>query len=356
MTGKTENTLATIWIVVLSLAAILYFLAPILTPFVIGAVLAYFANPLVVRLTRWRVPRLLAVIAVFVAILFLLSLFVLWLIPLIQKQINTLVATIPAAIAIFQDTIIPWVSLHLGITPEMINVDAVKDMLMENWTKAGGIVNVVVRTAMHSGSALLHSVITLLLIPVVTFYLLCDWQRIMHGLKESLPRSAEKTILTLVRESNAVLSGFVRGQLFVIFILCVYYATGLSLLGLSLGLTIGIVTGVLSLIPYLGVIVGLIAASIAAYMQMGTLLDVCFVFGIFIAGHLFESLVLTPYFVGNRIGLHPVAVIFAILAGGSLFGFIGVFLALPVAAMLMVWIRYLYKRYRNSQFWKGIDG
>jgi predicted PurR-regulated permease PerM len=339
--------------VILSLvvAIFLYFLAPILTPFLAGAILAYLGDPLVNYLMRLRIPRLLSVIIVFSILFFVLVLLILLLIPLIEKQIVILTELIPGTIIWVQANIMPWLDEHFGIQ-ETINVDTIKATLASNWTKAGGIAAWFLSTVLHSGFALIEWMTNLVLIPVVTFYLLRDWNKVIAGIRHMLPRRVEPVIVKLVKDCDSVLSAFFRGQLLVMLSLGIIYSIGLSIVGLKIGLMIGLIAGLLCIVPYLGFIIGIVTASIAAFMQFGTMTSVLCVWLVFIIGQVIESTLLTPNLVGDRIGLHPVAVIFAILAGGSLFGFFGVLLALPVAAVVMVLIRFLYQHYRSSKLYQ----
>jgi predicted PurR-regulated permease PerM len=192
----------------------------------------------------------------------------------------------------------------------------------------------------------------LVLIPVVTFYLLCDWERLVKGCKNLLPKKAAPTMIKLSIECDRVLGAFFRGQLLVMLFLAVFFSIGLSLIGINIGIILGILIGIISIVPYLGMIVGITASSIAAYVEFGTLQSVLLVWVVFGIGQFLESFIVTPRLVGDRIGLHPIVVIFAILAGGCLFGFFGVLLALPVAAVIMVWLRFLMKRYHESPLYQ----
>ena len=262
---------------------------------------------------------------------------------------------IPNTIAWFQNTIFPWLKEYFGLNEEIINVNTLRSMLTDNITTAGGAANSLLKTVLHSGFKLVEWAINIILIPVVMFYLLCDWNSVINGVHNLIPRKIEPRVVKLAKESDAVLSAFFRGQLIVILALSVMYSVGLSLLGLQIGIIIGVTAGLLSIVPYLGFIVGVIIASIAAAVQFGTFSSVLVVWVIFGAIHLIENMFLTPKLVGDRIGLHPVAVIFAILAGGTLFGFLGVLLALPVASVIMVWVRYLHQRYRRSKLYYGAE-
>lgn len=338
-------------LVIVGLGFLLYFLSPILTPFLVGAFFAYLADPFVTRLERLRIPRIFSVIVIFFIMFALITILVLILIPLIQEQIDTLSMVIPNIINWLQDSGLPWIEDHLSLTKGTLNAASLKEMVAENWTKAGGMADAIFKTVLHSSGALMEWLVLLLLIPVVTFYLMCDWDKIAKGMRNLLPRRSEATIVKLTTECNSVLSAFFRGQLLVMLALGVFYSFALSMVGLTLSVIIGSIAGLMSLVPYLGSIVGIVVATVAAYVQFHDYTIVGIVWGIFALGHLLENAVLSPYLIGQRIGLHPVAVIFAVLAGGCLFGFIGVLLALPVAAMLMVWIRYLYLRYRSSQLY-----
>jgi len=203
----------------------------------------------------------------------------------------------------------------------------------------------------RSGVGVVLWMTNLVLIPVVAFYLLRDWHRLVGTIDRMLPRSIEPTIAHLAHESDKVLGAFVRGQLLVMLALGIFYGAGLSLVGLSVGLLIGIVAGLLSFVPYLGFIVGFGAAIIAVLVQYGDWSHVLMICGVFAVGQLLEGYVLVPRLVGGKIGLHPVAVIFAVLAGGYLFGFLGVLLALPAASVIVVLLRYLLERYRLSELY-----
>lgn len=337
-------------IVALVTAGLLYLLAPILTPFLVGALLAYLVNPIVKKLMSLRLPRLFAVIVVFLVLILVITLLIVMLIPLIQTQIANLTDFIPSVINWLQNTIVPWFN-HLGLQ-ETINIDTVKSTLTQNWSKAESVATWIVKTILHSGFAFVALITNLILIPVVTFYLLRDWDKVLAGLRGLLPRRIEPAVIKVVMECNDVLSAFFRGQLLVMLSLGVIYSIGLSLIGLRIGIMIGLLVGLASIVPYLGLIIGIMIASIAAYIQFGTWESVSLVLLVFAIGQLSESMFLTPKLVGHRIGLHPVAVIFAVLTGGMLFGFFGVLLALPVAAIIMVMLRFVNQRYQSSRLYK----
>lgn len=330
---------------------LLYFLAPVLTPFLVGTLLAYLFNPVVNMLTSLRFPRWLAVVTVFLVLVLIIALIIFLLVPLIQLQLSHLANAIPLVIAWLQNTVLPFLNEHFGVSG-VVDVPTLQKHITENWARAGGVVSWLLTTILHSGFTLVSWLVHLVLIPVVTFYLLYDWNKVVSNVRSMIPRRYEPTIVALVSECDAVLSSFFRGQLMVMVSLGLYYSVGLSIIGLTTGLMIGLSVGLLCIIPYLGVIVGIISATIAAYVQFGDLKHVFMVLLLFAVGQALEGMFLTPRLVGHRIGLHPVAVIFSVLAGGKLFGFFGVLLALPVASVIMVMIRFLNRYYRSSPLYR----
>lgn len=348
---QTQEKFFFLALVLVGLYAI-YLLSPVLTPFLAAALLAYLGNPLVTGLERCHLPRILSVIIVFVLFFGVVVAFIFLLIPLIEKQISAFIESLPNMIAWVQDSIIPWIKERFNVNEGVVNVDSLKKVLLENYTKAGGTVNWVITTVLSSGYKIITWVMNLLLIPVVTFYLLVDWDKLISGLQKLLPRRIEPTVVALLKECDQLLSAFFRGQVLVMLSLGAIYSIGLSLVGLQIGLLVGLIAGLLSIVPYLGFIVGVVVASIAAFVQFGDFSAVLMVWSVFAFGQVIDNIFLTPKLVGNRIGLHPVAVIFSILAGGSLFGFLGVLLALPVASFIMVWVRYINSQYLKSKLYK----
>ena len=330
---------------------LIYLLEPILTPFLVGALLAYLCNPLVDKMVSWKVPRVVSVVIVFLGLILFFTALLLLLIPVVQNQISMLTSAIPSIIDWTHNKFMPWLMTNFGIQ-EDINVDMLKTTITGNLSKASGAATWILQTVLVSGRTLVEWTTNLILIPVVMFYLLRDWKKFIKSLRELLPRHVEPVVVKLSKQCDHTLSAFFRGQLLVMLSLGVIYSVGLSLVGLQLGIMIGMISGLVSIVPYLGFIVGILSATIAAYIQFGTVQSILLVWLVFIVGQSMESTFLTPRLVGGRIGLHPVAVIFAVLAGGMLFGFFGVLLALPVAAVIMVWLRYLNERYRASQLYQ----
>lgn len=330
---------------------LVYWLQPILAPFLVGIALAYLGDPLVDRLERRGVGRTLGVVIVFVIFLAIIALGLLVIVPLLLREVSALISDIPELIRWLQQTTSPLLIKYFNIDPFDIKLDDLRQRLAENWQQTGGIATRILTEVTASGIALVTWLANLVLIPVVAFYLMRDWDRLLQSIQELIPRDIEQTTVRLAKQCDEVLSAFLRGQLLIMFLLGCIYAGGLLIMGLELALLIGMLAGLASIVPYLGFIVGIIAAGTAALFQYHDMIPLVYVAIVFGIGQLLEGMVLTPLLVGDRIGLHPVAVIFAILAGGQLFGFVGVLLALPVAAVIMVFVRFARDQYRASNYY-----
>ena len=344
------------WGVALGFALFVYFLHPILTPFLVAIVLAYMFDPVVDRLERAGLSRTWGVVAVFTLFTIILMTLLLVLVPLLAKQLLKLYQLAPQVLDWLQHTAMPWVQAKLGLSDSFWKFDKIKAAITEHMGQATDIVGVVLSQATASSLALIGLLANLVLIPVVAFYLLRDWNIMMARIRGLLPRARADQIVSLAKECHDVLGAFVRGQLLVMLALGVIYSAGLMLVGLELGLLIGLMAGLAAIVPYMGFIIGIGAALVAGLFQFGgDLYPVIGIVAVFMVGQALEGMVLTPLLVGDRIGLHPVAVIFAILAGGELFGFTGVLLALPVAAVIMVLVRHVQDLYKESQVYKGSE-
>ncbi len=323
-------------------------LGPVLTPFLVSALLAYLGDPVTDRLERFM-PRTLAVVVVFLAIFLVFGLALLFLFPLLYDQLTRFVTRLPAYLDWLQQRLLPLLSQWLGSDQErLLDVSRLRQTLVSHWQQVGSYAATLLQTITSSGLLLANALANAVLVPLVTFYLLRDWDILVARIRDLLPRRHEPVISRLAAEADEVLSAFLRGQLLVMLALGTVYSIGLWLTGLELALFFGMLAGLVSFVPYLGFILGILAAGGASLVQFHDwthLLQVLAVFGV---GQVLESFVLTPVLVGDRIGLHPVAVIFAVLAGGQLFGFVGVLLALPVAAVIMVVLRHLRARYLAS--------
>ncbi|MFC6839054.1 AI-2E family transporter [Xanthomonas theicola] len=342
--------------VILGVLWVVWLLAPILTPFVLALLLGWLGDPLVDRLERAGRSRNMAVTLVFVLMLLLLALALVILVPMLERQIVTFINVLPQARDWFIGTAIPWAEQKTGLQlMAWLDPERLIDWIRGHWQQAGGVAATFFGYLSRSGFAMVTWVVNLVLLPILTFYFLRDWDLLVERVAATIPRNHIATVSRLARESNEVLGAFIRGQFLVMLALGVVYAGGLSLIGLNLGLLIGIVAGLISFIPYLGATTGILLAVLAALVQAkGFDLQLLILVGVvFTVGQLLESYVLTPRIVGDKIGLHPVAVIFAVMAGGQLFGFLGMLLALPVAAVANVLLHYLHEQYRQSELYAG---
>ena len=347
----TESQKWLILTVTFAVGFLVYLLAPVLTPFLVAALLSYLGDPLADRLESRGLPRTAAVVVVFVLLLAMITLVLVLLVPAVGHQIEVLANKLPIYLDGLQTNVGPWLQKTFGVEVSLLDSATLKSALQEHWSQFGGIAKNIVAWLSQSGMALMAFLANLVLIPVVTFYLLRDWDGLVKKIHGLLPRKWEPTAVKLAKESDEVLGAFLRGQMLVMLVLAFIYSMGLWWVGLELALIIGLVAGLVSFVPYLGFIVGILLASVAAIMQFhdpSILLLVAVVFGV---GQALEGMLLTPLLVGDKIGLHPVAVIFAVMAGGTLFGFVGVLLALPVAAIVMVLLRHVQQVYRQSDLY-----
>lgn len=339
-----NSDLRTNWMVAIALTGwLLYLLAPILTPFIAAALLAYIGDPLADRLQRLKMPRTVAVVSVFILTFLAMGLLVLLVVPLIQMQVSALMDALPGIIAEVEQVWLPRVSEWLGIPAgEDIGFAA---FIARYSDMAGSWGTSVLRSVSRSGGALAAVVISLFLIPILTFYMLRDWDSILNHVGALVPAAQRDTIFRLARETDDILGAFLRGQVLVMLALGIIYSIGLSLVGIKFALAIGVVAGLVSFVPYLGFVIGIGLASLTVAMEPEPLWMLVGVIATFSIGQMIEGSLLTPKLVGDRIGLHPVIVIFAVIAGGQLFGFFGILLALPAAAVLSVLVRFAYNQY-----------
>lgn len=336
---------------------LLWLLNDILLPFVVGIVVAYFLDPVVVRLQRMGMSRTWAttyvtIIAVLVAIGVAMAI-----VPPLFSQLQSLILNFPDYTVKLAARITPLIDPireRLDLPPLSLN-----ELQAELTQRAGQVLAVAGTVAgklAQGGLAVFNLLALLFLTPVVTFYLLRDWERLVDAIDGALPRDHAGTIRKLAHESNAAIAGYVRGQALVCMSLGSIYAVGLSLVGLQFGLIIGLIAGAISFIPFVGTFVGAVMALGMALVQFPPdWMGVVKVAVVFVVGQMLEGNVLSPKLVGDRVGLHPVWIMFALLAGGALFGFVGVLIAVPVAAVIGVVVRHLIARYRDSQYYRGAD-
>ena len=325
----------------------LHFLSEIMLPFVAGMAIAYFLDPVADWLEQKKITRTLAAVLILFSFFVLAAAILMMLFPLLQRQIVELFAILPEAIETLRLETLPWLmNIFADLPPDTLNNirSAAKEF-------AGGGLQWVSKFAsnlLSSGMAFFNLLSLIIITPVVAFYLLRDWDLITHKIDSWLPRRVAPTIREQLSAINQTLAAFVRGQLYVCLALGIIYGGSLTIFGLNSGLLLGLVAGLISFIPYFGAAVGLAAGLLIAFFQFSEWMPLLVVASIFIIGQTIESYILTPRLVGEGIGLHPVWIIFALLAGGSLFGFTGVLLAVPIAAIIGVLSRFLISQYLNS--------
>jgi predicted PurR-regulated permease PerM len=351
----TQKTIMT-WFGMAAFAVmLLWFLGPVLTPFVVAGVLAYALNPLVNRLDavmRGKIPRVIAVVLVELLFIVIVLAVLLLIVPILTKQLPLLKQQIP----ILFENIHVWLKPILAQFGVKFTFDFahVRDFILKylNTNAEDGVASVLSSVKL-GGSVALAIVGNVVLIPVVLFYLLMDWDNFVARAQAFVPPRMRKAFDSFTSEADAVLGQYLRGQLLVMLALAVFYSVGLALFGLDLAWPIGIFTGLAVFVPYLGFGLGMVLALLSGLLQFASIKALVMVAVVYGAGQMVESFFLTPRFVGERIGLHPVAVIFALLAFGQLFGFVGVLVALPASAVLLVAMRRVQANYMASKLYKG---
>ncbi len=344
-----------LWLWLLGLAVcgvLLYRLHSILLPFVAGMAIAYLLDPLARRLERLGLSRTITTVVITIGFFLFVVLLILVLTPLVQEQVVGFAQRVPGYVHQLINRGEPvWRAAKTYLSTKDIEQlrSAGGEYAGTVATWLGGVF-----TRLLTGSLAVVNVLSLIFVtPVVTFYLLRDWNDITRRVDAWLPRAHAGTIRRLLSEMDVILAGFVRGQALVCLVLGSFYALGLTVVGLDLGLVVGFAAGLASFIPYLGTISGFLIGTGLAVAQSQDWTLAAMVAGVFLIGNLVEGNVLAPKLVGEKIGLHPVWVIFALLAGGALFGFLGILLALPVAAVIGVLTRFAMSRYLDSALYSG---
>lgn len=353
-----ERFVALQWMaIVAAIAWLLYLLEPILTPFVVAAILAYICDPWVSRLCAlrlprgWKLPRTLAALLVMATLVGLLAMLILIMLPLLQKEFSHFMTRLPGLLDMARLKLLPVLQEKFNISLQWDN-EALKSLLASHWQSAGGAAAKVLPWLGGSGAMLLALLMNVLLIPLVLFYLLRDWPVLLSKVEGAIPRRLHAKVLEIAGEIDTILAEFLRGQVSVMLLMSTYYVFFLWLTGLEFSLPIGVVAGMLVFVPYLGMFTGLALATLAAFTQFDHFSSIVLVWCVFGVGQLLEGMAITPWLVGDRIGLHPLAVIFSLLAFGQLFGFFGLLLALPLSAALLVGLRHASGWYLNSSLYK----
>lgn len=343
-------------LLLLGVGALIWLLTPVLTPFAASLLLAWLGDPVVCRLQKRGMSRNGAVALVFTLMVLAVVVLVLILVPVIQEQVVVLVSSVPNYLDWLAKTGLPWLQAKTGLDiVAWLDQDALIDMLKRNWKGASGIATQVLGVVTQSGFTVLGWFANIVLIPFLTFFFLRDWGLLVQRVAGLVPRARAAVVAQLAQESDAVLGSFLRGQFLVMLAMGVFYAVGLWGVGLEVGILIGVLAGLLTFIPYIGPTTVLVGGVIAALVQFGDWQHLVGVLAVWGLGQVLESYVLTPKLVGDRVGLSPVTVVFAVMTGGTLFGFLGMLLALPVASVANVLIRHVHAQYTASRFYLGDD-
>lgn len=326
---------------------------PILAPFIVGIAVAYLLNPIVAKLEANKIPRWLSALVILGLFFIVIILAILLAVPILIREMVEFLKLLPTAFAFAQDFVVEQFPM-VDIPQSWDDVRAFDPAVISD--KMGSVFSIgqdVLGNIFKSGLAIISFISFLVLMPIVAFYLMIDWSRFTNKIWSVLPQKNAKKIRNMLSDIDCSLAGFIRGQLMVCLILGLFYAFALSLMGLQYGFFIGVASGLLSIIPYIGSIFGLVASVGMAFYQFGGWEYPLVAFGIFIVGQLVEGNYLTPKLVGESVGLHPIWVIFALMAGGMLLGLLGMIIAIPVAAILAVLLRYAVAEYKDTSYYKG---
>ncbi|WP_434777001.1 AI-2E family transporter [Neisseria sp. Ec49-e6-T10] len=351
--GRRKNRILP-WVII-PLVIVLAFLlikglSNILTPFVIAAILAYILNPIVTRITARGVKRAVAsMVVMFVCFAMVLTM-ILIIVPMLFNQLDALFEHMPAVISFVKDQVIPWINAKTG-SSYALDSNTLTHFLQNNAQTLRSGLQEIMPSVAQSGSRLITVLVNLFMLPFLLYYFLLDWSQWEEKVARMIPRRWLPKVTSVAKELDAVLSEFLRGQLLVMIIMGFVYGTGLALTGLNSGFAIGMLAGLLVFIPYLGAFTGVALATLAAFLQFDSYLSVLWVWSVFAIGQPLESFFLTPQLVGERIGLSPLAVIFALMAFGELMGFVGILLALPLAAICLVLAREVLNVYYGTHFY-----
>ena len=354
--GPTVQRSNVFWLsVLLGFGVLLWLLSSILLPFVLGMAIAYFVDPLVDRLERRGISRALASSGIIVGFFLVGGLFLLFLVPALVSQVSGLIQRLPDLVAWARDSVIPLVN---GLLPRLglSRVPSLADTSAELMQRVASVLAGFASGLLTQGLAVVNVFVLLAITPLAAFYLLRDWPKVVAEIDGWLPVEHAETIRTQVRKVDGVLAGFARGSATVCLVQGAFYAIALTLVGLDFGLVIGLTAGAISFVPYLGAGFGFFASvGVALYQFWPDWTRVAVVAGVFFAGQGLQDYVLVPRLVGDQVGLHPLWVIFGVLAGGSLFGFVGMLLAVPACAVIGVLVRFAISQYKESPFYLGDD-
>lgn len=329
---------------------LLYILRSVLMPFVAGILLAYLLDPLVEKLEKWKISRLWATILVCLLAVLVVLPGLCFLVGMIENQVALLIKATPKYLVLIMAKVKPIIASLSERFPDLKG-GQLEQMVKGNIGSGLKFVGKVLSSLLSNSFALINLISLILIMPVVTFYMLRDWGTFVSKFEDLLPKKSKKDIKDILKEINTIISGFIRGQISVCLILGFFYSVGLKLVGLDLGLLVGFIAGIISFIPYVGSITGFVLGVVLAFAQYGDVTHVIYVVCVFLCGQFLEGNFLTPKLVGESVGLHPVWVMFALLAGGVLLGFLGLMLAVPMAAIIGVLVRHGVAKYKKSSLY-----
>jgi predicted PurR-regulated permease PerM len=338
----------------ISLSLIVFFclIREILLPFVLGMFIAYFLHPVIDRLERAGAARSVATLMILAGFFIIVALLSVLVIPTIFGQLSELIAALPGYVNDYQQKYAPQLSHWLGGLPAAAT-DDIKSAVANFSGVMVKFFGAFLDGILHSGIAFVHLLMLILITPIVAFYLLRDWKGMVTRIDNLLPREHMNVIHQQLAIIDRTLAGFVRGQLNVCLIMATYYAIGLSVVGLKFGIVIGLMTGLLVIFPYIGLMLGIAVGLGVAFFQFGDLTPMLTVLAVFLVGGSMEGYIITPKLVGSKVSLHPVWIIFGMLSGATLFGLVGILLAVPITAVIGVLIRFGTDRYLQSDYYRG---
>lgn len=336
-------------LMVIGFCLVIWALSSVLGPFVLGLAIAYFLNPSVSGLAKWKLPRWAAAFTVLLIFIAVVSTAFIFLTPLVREQIVDLTTALPGYVERLQSELWPRIKDILEHVPG-VDLERMQSSFAEYTGDAVNFAGKLVGGVVTSSMAILDILALLILTPVISFYLLRDWPEMTAKVESYLPVRYAPTIRAELKNIDNMIAGFVRGQAMVSICLALFYSIGLSLVGLKYGMVIGLVAGLLSFIPIVGTISGITASLIMAFIQYDTMGPILAVAGVFVAAQLVDGNFLTPKLVGDRVGLHPVWIMFAVIAGGKLLGFIGVILGVPIVGTIAILLRLALRQYKRSRY------
>ena len=350
--SKTDNKNWIFWLIILGIFSLLvYALRSVLLPFVVGIIIGYLLDPLASRFEKLKLSRTTSTCLVLLLVAIILIPAVIALAGIIDEQLADFINAVPLYMSSLSKKIEPFIA-NLQDNFPALSREKIREYLQGNMTNGLKLLGTVLRKLITSSYALINIVSLLLITPIVAFYMLRDWNNFVKKVDNLLPKAHKKEIRTQAKEIDKIISSFIRGQLSVCVLLGSFYAIGLTFVGLDLGMLVGFIAGIISFIPYVGSIVGFITAIAIAFAQFDTWVPIAQVVAVFGVGQFLEGNFLTPKLVGDSIGLHPVWVMFALLAGGVLLGFLGLMMAVPLAAVIGVLVRFAISKYKQSSLYK----